>query len=145
MTEKKAIRDILVVEDDKSTVEIISRALSRKGWRVTMSLSMEDGLGGFDIIHYDLVVADIFMAGMGGIEGIKRMREMRPDVKILATSAGYSEMSPDSALKAAEKIGADDVLAKPFTLDDLRDAVARLLGEDAEVNEGGGGDENDGG
>ncbi len=139
MTEKKAIRNILVVEDDKSTVEIISRALSRKGWRVTMSLSMEEGLLGFEEMPYDLVVADIFMAGMGGIEGIKRMRELRADIKILATSAGYSEMSPDSALKAADKIGADDVLAKPFTLDDLRDAVARLLGEDA------GGDENDGG
>ncbi len=135
MTEKKAIRNILVVEDDKSTVEIISRALSSKDWRVTMSLSMEEGLLGFDEMPYDLVVADIFMAGMGGIEGIKRMRELRPDVNILATSAGYSEMSPDAALKAAEKIGADAVLPKPFTLDDLRDAVARLLGE---------GDENDG-
>ncbi len=139
MTERKAVRNILVVEDDKSTVEIISRALSRRNWQVTMSLSMEEGLLGFDMIHYDLVVADIFMTGMGGIEGIQQMRKVRPDINILAVSAGYSEMSPDAALKAAEKVGADAVLAKPFTLDDLRDAVARLLGEDA------GGDENDGG
>ena len=136
MTERKVVRNILVVEDDKNTVDIISRALSGKDWRVTMSLSMEEGLIGFDEMPYDLVVADIFMTGMGGIEGIKRMREVRPDIKILATSAGYSEMSPDAALKAAEKVGADAVLSKPFTLDDLRDAVARLLDE---------GDENDGG
>ena len=134
MTEKKAIRNILVVEDDKSTVEIISRALSSKDWRVTMSLSMEGGLLGFDEMPYDLVVADIFMAGMGGIEGIQRMREMRPDIKILATSAGYSEMSPDAALKAAEKIGADAVIPKPFSLDDLRNVVSGLLADDGPVN-----------
>ncbi len=139
MTERKNIRNILVVEDDKETVEIISRALSSKDWRATMSLSMEEGLLGFDEMPYDLVVADIFMIGMGGIEGIQRMREIRPDIKILATSAGYSEMSPDAALKAAEKIGADAVLPKPFTLDDLRDAVARLFddGDEGDKNDGG--------
>ena len=129
MSKKKAISNILVVEDDKDTIEIISRALSSRNWRVTMSLSMEEGLLGFDSMPYDLVIADIFMPGMGGIEGIKRMREIRPEISILATSAGFSEMSPEEALKAAEKIGADAVLPKPFTLDGLRDAVARLLGD----------------
>ena len=129
MSKKNAISNILVVEDDKETIEIISRALSSESWRVTMSLSMEEGLLGFDSMPYDLVVADIFMPGMGGIEGIKRMREIRPEISILATSAGFSEMSPEAALKAAEKIGADAVLQKPFTLDGLRDAVARLLGD----------------
>lgn len=133
--ERKLNRNILVVEDDKSTVDIISRALSKKGWQVTMALSMEEALLGFVAIPYDLVVADIFMPGMGGIEGIKLMRKYRSDIKILATSAGFSEMSPGSALKAAEKIGADDILEKPFSLDDLRAAAARLLGEDFEADE----------
>ncbi len=124
---KKKIHNVLVVEDDKSTIEIISRALENEGCRITMSLRMEEALLGFDQMPYDLVVADIFMAGMGGIEGIQRMRKARPEIKILATSAGYSEMTPEAALKAAEKIGADAVLPKPFSLDDLRAATARLL------------------
>ena len=136
MLGNKNIRNVLVVEDDKNTMEIFSRALGNKDCRVTMSLSMEEALLDFDRIPYDLVIADIFMAGMGGIEGIKRMREARPDIKILATSAGYSEMSSDAALMAAEKIGADAVLPKPFTLDDLRDAVARLL-DDGEADKDG--------
>ncbi|MCH8237464.1 MAG: response regulator [Proteobacteria bacterium] len=127
---KKNITNILVVEDDKSTVEIISRALSSKDCRVTMSLNMEDALLGFENMSYDLVIADLFMTGMGGIEGIRRMREIRPEIKILATSAGYSEMTPDEALKAAGKIGADDVLPKPFGLDELRQIVAKFLEED---------------
>ncbi len=130
MSKKNAISNILVVEDDKETIEIISRALSSGSWRVTMSLSMEEGLLGFDSMPYDLVVADIFMPGMGGIEGIQRMREIRPEISILATSAGFSEMSPEAALKAAGRIGADAVLPKPFTLGGLRDAVARLLSDE---------------
>ena len=127
---KKIIHNILVVEDDKNIVDIVSRALEKEDCRVTISLSMEEALLGFEQMPYDLVVADIFMAGMGGIEGIQRMRQARPDVKILATSAGYSDMSSDAALKAAEKIGADAVLPKPFSINDLRELVTGLLEED---------------
>jgi len=123
----KNIKNVLVVEDDKNTVDIISRALSREGFRVTMALNMEDALKDFGRLDYALVVTDIFMAGMGGIKGIQEMRRLRPETKILATSAGYSEMTPDAALKAAEKIGADAILAKPFSLDDLRAKVAEFF------------------
>jgi DNA-binding response OmpR family regulator len=123
----RAARDVLVVEDDKDTVEIIARALSRQGFRVTMSLNMEDALTDFVRLDYGLVVTDIFMAGMGGIEGIQKMRALRPKVKILATSAGYSEMTSDAALKAAEMIGADAILPKPFSIDDLRAVVEKLF------------------
>ena len=46
-----------------------------------MSWSMEEALLGFEEMPYELVIADIFMTGMGGIEGIQRMREVRPEVK----------------------------------------------------------------
>ena len=131
MTASRTIRNVLVVEDDKDTVEIISRALTREGFRVTMSLNMEDAMVDFSRMNYEMVVTDIFMRGMGGIEGIQKMRALRPNVKILATSAGYSEMTPDAALKAAGMIGADAILAKPFSLEDLRNAVKRLFGDDA--------------
>ena len=119
----KGIRNVLVVEDDKHAIDIISRALSREGFRVTMALNMEDALKDFERLDYALVITDIFMAGMGGIKGIQEMRRVRPEAKILATSAGYSEMTPEAALRAAERIGADAILAKPFSLDALRAAV----------------------
>ena len=123
----KGIRNVLVVEDDKNTVDIISRALSREGFRVTIALNMEDALRDFERLDYALVVTDIFMAGMGGIKGIQEMRRIRPEAKILATSAGYSEMTPEAALKAAERIGADAILAKPFSLEALRAATAKFF------------------
>lgn len=119
----KSIRNVLVVEDDKHAIDIISRVVSREGFRVTMALNMEDALKDFERLDYALVITDIFMAGMGGIKGIQEMRRIYPAVKILATSAGYSEMTPEAALKAAKRIGADAILPKPFSLDALRAAV----------------------
>ncbi len=123
----KEIRNVLVVEDDKDAIDIISRVLSREGFRVTMALNMEDALKDFARLDYALVITDIFMAGMGGIKGIQEMRRLRPEAKILATSAGYSDMTPDAALKAAERIGADAILAKPFSLDALRAAATAFF------------------
>ena len=129
MLGKKEVRNVLIVEDDKNTVDIITRALEKEGIRVTMSMRMEEALMDFERIPYDLVIADIFMSGMGGIEGIQRMREVRPQAKILATSAGYSGMTSEAALKAAEKIGADAVLPKPFSLKELAGTVKAALEE----------------
>ena len=130
---------ILLVEDNRHTKEIVSRTLLRRGYQVTVANEMESGLEIARDGHFALVVADIFMKGMGGIEGIKVLRERFPEIKILAISAGYSGMSPDDALKAAGKIGADTVLAKPFEPDDLAATVVELLGEEeAEDTEGGG-------
>ncbi len=129
MMGKKNLYNVLVVEDDQNTMDVVSRTLEKEDCRVTMSLSMEEALLGFEKMPYELVIADIFMTGMGGIEGIQRMREVRPEVKILATSAGYSDMTSKAALKAAENIGADAVVAKPFSLNELRELVTGLLGE----------------
>ncbi|MEQ8443170.1 MAG: response regulator [Alphaproteobacteria bacterium] len=123
---------ILVVEDDPDTKEIISRVLLRRGYQVTIAPEMESGLSIVTHGHFKCVVSDIFMKGMGGIEGIHKIRTLFPDIKILAISAGYSQMSSDATLRAAEKIGADMVLPKPFQINDLADAVDALMGIERE-------------
>ena len=121
---------ILIVDDDTSILELSVRALRRSQFDIVMADRMEEALAGFGTDAYDLVITDIFMPGLGGIEGIRRMRETWPEVKILAISAGFAEMSSASALDAARKIGADSVLPKPFGPAELRDAVAEVLGVD---------------
>ncbi|MFQ5764130.1 MAG: response regulator [Rhodospirillales bacterium] len=127
MRRSRDVRNILVVEGDKDTNKIITRALERDDLRLTMTLTMEEALLGFGDLPYELVITGIFMEGMGGIEGIQRMRAIRPTVKILATSAGHDEMSSAFALKAAAKIGADAIIPKPFGPDELRAAVEGML------------------
>ena len=67
------------------------------------------------------------MAGMGGLAGIEKIRELQSDILIIAMSAGYSEMSAAEALEKAEEIGADAVLPKPFPIAELFMTVSSLL------------------
>lgn len=119
---------ILIVDDDTSILELSVRALRKSKFDIVMADRMEEALAGFGTDSYDLVITDIFMPGLGGIEGIRKMREAWPEVKILAISAGFAEMSSASALDAARKIGADAVLPKPFGPAELRDTVSDILG-----------------
>ena len=118
---------ILIVDDDTSILELSVRALRKSKFDIVMADRMEEALAGFGADSCDLVITDIFMPGLGGIEGIRKMREAWPEVKILAISAGFAEMSSASALDAARKIGADSVLPKPFGPAELRDAVSDIL------------------
>ena len=74
-----------------------------------------------------LFMADIFMPGMGGIEGIKKIREMSPAATIIAMSGGWGGMSAKNSLTVAQKIGADTRLEKPFTVKDVESTLQTLV------------------
>ena len=119
--------NVLVIDDTESHASLVSRVVAKAGHRVEAVESVEDALMKFENNDYDLVITDIFMAGMSGLVGIEKIRKLSSDTKIIAMSAGYSDMSSEDALKTARKIGADAILSKPFPLADLRETVARLL------------------
>jgi DNA-binding response OmpR family regulator len=118
---------ILVIDDDTDITEFFGAVLSARDYQVTIAHTVEEGLVGFAALKYDVVFMDLFMDGVGGIEGIKVIRQSASDVFIIAISAGYKDIPPDTALKAALKIGADIALAKPFTADDLAKLTADAL------------------
>ena len=120
-------KNILIVDDDELVAEFISALLMHAGYRSTIADSAENALIGFAETGYDLVLTDIFMDGMGGIEGVKKMRAQAPDIPIVAMSAGYKEMEPEKALKAAKKIGAVGALAKLIDPDNLVAVLEVLL------------------
>ena len=64
------------------------------------------------------------MRGQGGLVAIQAIRRRHPDCRIIATSGGWSAMTPAEALRATWKIGADETLPKPFRLESLL-AMAR--------------------
>tara|TARA_A100001037_G_scaffold181337_1_gene162512 strand:+ start:75 stop:290 length:216 start_codon:yes stop_codon:yes gene_type:complete len=70
-----------------------------------------------------VVVTDIFTPGIGGIEGIKLVREARPDTHIIAMSRGWDGMTAANSDLAARKIGANAFLKKPFKIEDLLSAL----------------------
>ena len=109
--------------------DVIVRALARKGYRV---LEAENGVEALrmveqyaDTIH--LMVTDILMPRMGGIELVKRMSEIKPDVAVLLISGHHEEGVTENAHTSK----ALPMLRKPFRTKDLIDTVNNMLSEQA--------------
>ena len=109
-------------------VELMSSVLIDLGYQVASAHKVEAALINFEQLRYDLVITDLFMDGMGGIEGIAEIGSLNKDIPIIATSAGFKDMPPEKALLAAKKIGATATLPKPFTPDELGRMVTEVLG-----------------
>ena len=121
-------KSVLIIDDDRPMVNLMAAIVMSQGHQPTTSSDVETGLSGFRAGLYDLVISDIFMEGVGGIEGIRQIRKIDRAVPIIAVSAGYASMTPDKAILAAEKIGADYGLAKPFTPEALAELISQILG-----------------
>jgi DNA-binding response OmpR family regulator len=115
--------DLLLVEDDDAISEPLLRALVREGHQVAHAASGEAALEYLEADTFDLVVLDVGLPGIDGIEVCRRVTERRPRPAILMLTARSSELDEVLGLDA----GADDYLTKPFTLSVLAARVRALL------------------
>ena len=123
-------KHILVVDDCRVVRKLTTTALAEKGYRISEARSMEEAFERVDIAHVDVVITDIFMPGMGGIEGIAIIKATWPEVSIVAMSAGADQrVANTQVLSAARHIGADALLPKPFTASDLTFLIDAVLSE----------------
>jgi len=128
--------NILVVDDEIEVGAAVRRVLERAGYGVTVAHSASAGLEAVAQERPDLVITDVIMAKVNGVELIKILRERHPSMRIIAISGGGSfgplaykpdAISTHAYLAAARAAGADEFLTKPFDLTDLLGAVRRLL------------------
>ena len=99
-------------------------ALKGAGYRVLIAESGKHGLRLLEHQEVDLIFVDIFMPEMDGLELIPLLRKTRPANKIIAISGGSGMKN---FLDTAKYLGADDTLMKPFSLQELLDAVSSQL------------------
>jgi CheY-like chemotaxis protein len=118
---------ILVIDDDENVLTLMRRMLEPEGYDVLDAPDGRNGLRLCSCRHVDLVITDIIMPEMEGLEVIMGLRREMPDVKIIAVSGG-GRIQPGDYLELASALGADLTLTKPFTLNELRDAVRELMG-----------------
>jgi DNA-binding response OmpR family regulator len=123
---------VLIVEDDPSVGAAIRLTLARWGTHALHVLDAQTGIEAFDSADFDLVIVDLSMPKMTGLEIIAKFRERAPMVPLLAMS-GFrfrESMDPDVDFPGiAAKAGAVTVLTKPFTSDQLTAAVEAILGK----------------
>ncbi len=118
---------VLVVDDDEQLLSMIRTMLERDGHQV---LDAMDGIQGMKMFRgnpVDLVITDIIMPEMEGLEMIMGLKREFPDVKIIAISGG-ARNEPGDYLKMAGLLGADRTLVKPFNRVELLMTVKELVG-----------------
>ena len=114
---------VLVVEDDPSVRESLRRSLAFNGYQVALATDGVDGLAALDRDRPDVVVLDVMMPRMDGLETCRRMRAAGIDLPVLMLTARDEVSDRVAGLDA----GADDYLPKPFALEELLARLRALL------------------
>jgi len=114
---------ILVVDDERDICRALEFLLSREGYKVTTSYSGQDAIKKIEAEEFDLVITDLKMEGISGMEVLEKSVALRPNmIVIIMTAFG----SVESAVEAMKK-GAGDYIGKPFINEDVKMTVKRLL------------------
>ena len=117
-------RTILVVDDDPSQRELLGGFVRSLGFRVEEAESAEDALESISRQMPDMVLLDVRLPGISGIEALARIRKISGDLPVLLITAHADLRQAVAALKG----GADDYLAKPIDLDELEVAICDAIG-----------------
>jgi CheY-like chemotaxis protein len=128
--------NVLVVDDEVEVAEVIRRVLERAGYAVTIAHNATAGLDAVARQLPHVVITDVIMPKVHGVELIKILRERYPGIRVIAISGGGSfgplaykpdAISTHAYLAAAREAGAEEILTKPFDMTDLIAAIRRLL------------------
>jgi putative two-component system response regulator len=114
---------VLSVDDEQSILRLISRLLEMKGYQVTTSNDPEAVVIGFREGAWDVVITDVNMPGMSGLELLRALRSRQPDLPIVVVTG---EATVDTAIQALRE-GATGMLIKPFTAAELLAEVGRAV------------------
>ncbi|HMM40053.1 MAG TPA: response regulator [Desulfovibrio sp.] len=106
---------ILLVDDETEFLELMTKRLDRRNFQVTTASTGEAALEALARTPVDVVVLDVRMPGMGGIETLRRLKEMAPDTEVILLT-GHANM--EVAVEGME-LGAFDYLLKPVAINDL--------------------------
>lgn len=121
---------ILVVDDDREMVRTIADILHLRGWDVTCAHSGEEAVDAVDAHRCSIVLMDIRMKGMTGVEALRRIRARRPGIRVVLMTA----YTTDQLIEEARREGVVDILAKPLAVPRLM----KLLDDQTRANSPGG-------
>lgn len=116
-------QSILIVEDEPSITTLLKYNIEKAGFLTDVAYNGEDGVRKAEQKRYDLIVLDIMLPKMDGLEVVKSLRQSKNDVPILILTAKDSE---SDRIKGLE-LGADDYLTKPFNPKELIARIRAIL------------------
>jgi CheY-like chemotaxis protein len=120
---------VLCIDDNPSLLAAVARSLENLGYAVTACNDPAEAVGNFGALPqaFDLVLTDLAMPGLSGLDVARAVRAARPDIPVVLMS-GY--LRPEDA-RAAQEAGMRHIVLKPDLLDELGEVIHRVLGENA--------------
>jgi len=115
--------NLLILDDERRMVDIVSMVLRREGYEVTACTDPEEALAALGSAAFDLLITDLRMPGVDGLEVLKRARSAHPELPVILMTAHASVATAIEAMKQ----GAVDYVEKPFNNDELKALVRRAL------------------
>ena len=125
-------KNILIIEDNRDLAHLLESHLRDLSFQVVVAFDGIAGLAKADSENYDLIILDLMLPGLDGIEICRRLRRKSSYVPILMLTAKSSEMDRVVGLE----IGADDYVTKPFSIHELLARVKAILRRVEELTEG---------
>lgn len=126
-----AIGKILIVEDEKGMRDLLYRVFRKEGYEVYLAEDGEQGYESAKELAPDVIIADLDMPVMNGIEMIKKIKSFDPDATIIIITA-YASL--ESAIEAL-KLGAYDYIIKPFQIDEIKIAISKAFERISLINQ----------
>ncbi len=114
---------ILVVDDESSMRQLLEIALSKEGYRVTTAHSGQNAITHLKKDSYELVISDIRMPDMTGVEVLRYVKELNAEIPVIMITAYASTETAVEALR----LGAYDYVTKPFKIEELKNTVSNAL------------------
>ena len=118
---------ILIIDDEADIHFILKEFFTHEGHQVDTAGNGKTGLRMVELNHYDLVITDVIMPEMDGLEVITAIKRKFPDIQIIAMTGGTAKIDKDLLLSTANLMRADRVIAKPLDLKTLKAAVNEVL------------------
>ena len=126
----KQRKKVLVVDDERLARDVTSMVLNRYlGCDVYTASNGDEALDLLDSHTFDLLIADLAMPGISGVELIKTVREIKPDTWIMVVTGNADE----SDIRELNDAGIEQVIYKPFKISDLLEKVKDILTEKEQV------------
>jgi DNA-binding NtrC family response regulator len=114
---------LLIVEDEDTLCKSLQRVFVKEGYEVDIADSAESAFALLDGRTYDLIITDIILPGISGIELLSKYRKQNPSQKVIIITAFASLATAVEAIKA----GACDFIIKPLMHDEMKRAVRKAL------------------
>ena len=124
------VANICLIEDTQMIRETLKRILEKIGHNVKTACDGREGLELFESMKFDLVITDIIMPEVEGIEVLRTVKSKSPDTRVIVMSGG-GRVGNMNFLKLAESLGADAILYKPVTKKEFMVALNACLPEAA--------------